>query len=99
MTPDRVAEALAALEKAEKKAEPGRWWRAEFIAKLRNAAPALLKVAEASQRFRMWGEKITAYIESKDEPDPDKNNWVTYLHQAQDDTNAALDALAEAVLG
>ena len=53
---DRVAEALAALEAAEKEATPGEWEpgvsynytkNAEFIAKARNSFPALLKLARA----------------------------------------------------
>ena len=53
---DRVAEALAALEAAEKEAVPGPWRSgvsyhytrdAEFIAKARNSFPALLKLARA----------------------------------------------------
>lgn len=82
MSADRVAEALAALEGAEKEATAGPWWvdsdpafrhpgveaaghsvvvitdrfdegidhppDAEFIAKFRNAAPALLKLASVS---------------------------------------------------
>ena len=60
MTTDRVAEALAALEAAEKGATPGprepgvtyNYSRnAEFIARWRNAAPALLAIAQWAYGF------------------------------------------------
>ena len=74
---DRVAEALAILEAAEKEAEPGPWRRdrngmvaharhvgvtgtfedAEFIAKFRNAAPALLKIASDYHHLE-WDSRL-----------------------------------------
>jgi hypothetical protein len=105
MTPDRVAEALAALEAAEKAVTPGRWefqadgsyadvyaddagvvrvWvagtdnppDAEFIARWRNAAPALLKLAAVANGVL----------------DESRECWHPELA-------AALDELAAAVLG
>jgi hypothetical protein len=55
-----------------------------------------LDVIEAAQRFRDWGAKITSFIEGDTEPFPARNNWVTYLHEAQDDTDRALDAFEAA---
>ena len=83
---DRVAEALAILEAAEKEAEPGPWRRdmngmvadarhvgvagtfedAEFIAKARNAAPALLRLAKLWTEPAPYGRQLTALNELAD---------------------------------
>jgi hypothetical protein len=101
VTTDRVAEALAALEAAEKGATPGPWdpaWfgidlvgdnshcaeDSEFIARWRNAAPALLAIAQWAYGF----------AESDYAGDP-----AAHVLWMQVQFHDALAELAESVLG
>lgn len=69
-----------------------------LVALLRNAAPAVMRLARASADFKHWGEKITAYVQGAPK-EAGTDDWAHHLKAARDAVDAALDELAEAILG
>ena len=53
MTPDRVAEALAVLEAAEKAATPGPWWATEPLSTSPQTAHAVARGSDAEQDHQL----------------------------------------------
>ena len=69
-----------------------------LVALLRNAAPAIMRLARASADFKHWGEKITAYVQGAPK-EAGADDWAHRLKAARDAVDAALDELADAILG